>query len=514
MNTSASSWCGHTQLPVYTTLPVQRQPNLSALPSQTGQQLQLSSQQQFTPLHDEGIRNTSLQASMGTPHDQSSSGQSSEGTFSANYSDADTTPPRSQQRPGPINADSARSKAVASRLVPIEPPLQSNANSSARDPSPIFKTTKTSRFWIPDPPCGPTRDWVNWVTSHASDSMPPSVITKALRALTRASKATGESPQLGSAEASPDVVLHAVHSLLKLSVAHADANPEMVLEQVARSTFLRRHLPTHPACWNAVLTLFTRAATAHRTFSDPLSVSQLAVSQVRLRCQAPLFWEQLSGTHVAQIDSYPAPQIVNLVWAAAKLDVEVPELLMHQLHRAVLRVLPECNDRNIASLVWGFAKNASLRHAKDAPAVSIATGDAFSVPSTSTGQFAAADNQTVRSGNRAGSKATQQLPDAAKEALGGASSWIADPSRALSASAVPFSWLSPPDTDFGIDAASTLDPTTSGNSMLDSAAPNEAGEVFSRLQCMPLSVLCVFLCGSGRISLDRVQIIILCHHKI
>lgn len=454
MNSSVSSWRGHLPASL-----VQR----GHSPAQAGFLLQLSAQQQFTTSYDERVRIRG--ASIGVPQGASSYESSRPvGTFNAKQSEDGTT-----ARP-PVNVDQVRAKAEASRLVAAEPPLQSNANISARDPSPLFRSSKKrdpSRFWIPDPPHGPTYDWVNWVRSYASDSMPPSVITKALRCLTQSSTGPGVEQYLDNAEASPDVVLDAVHSLLKLCVAHADANPEMVLEQVSRSQFLRARLPEHPACYNAVLMLFNRAASAPRTFSDPLSVSQLAVSQVRLRCVAPLFWQQLSGPHIAHVDIYPTPQIVNLVWAAAKLDVQVPEQLMHKLHGAVLQVLPNCNDRNIASLAWAFAKNSTLRYAKEKPSSVFNATAASSGESSSPG----AQPQTSRG-------PTQQFPDASSEASGGASWWLADPARALSSFAVPSSWASHAnDLPTGTESTQPDTVPVMSSSLLDSESPSEAGMV-------------------------------------
>lgn len=263
--------------------------------------------------------------------------------------------------------------------------------------------------------------------------MPPSVITKALRALTRPIEPDSDPRSAKHLHAHPDSVLDAVHALLKLSVAHEHANPEMVLEQVARSHFVKQHLPKHAACYNAALTLFTRAASAARTFSDPLSVSQLAVGQVRLQCTAPLFWEQLSGPQISQIDGYRTPQIVNLVWAAAKLNVEVPEQLMLKLHTSVLRVLPDCNDRNLATLSWAYAKNPSLRFAKKKKDTAAAATDVGGAAHTDT-----ADSIT-----------TQGIPDTAYEGLGGASVWITDPSRAVSDFAVPNWWTAQIESDLG-----------------------------------------------------------------
>lgn len=463
-------------------LPVHRQPSLAVGAAHAGLVVPLSAQQQYTPAHDQCLHYSRAQACMGLSNGSDSSGN---GAYSVHPSSDERIRPRSQYQQGSVNFTGLRNKAEASRLVPVEPPLQSNASTSARDPSPMFRNTKVQRFWIPDPPCGRSQDWLDWVESHASDSMPPSVVTKALRALTR--------PSTGSdtTEPSTDAVLHAVHSLLKLSVSHAHANPEMVLEQVARSDFLRQHLPTHPACYNAVLTLFTRACTSPRTFSDPLSVSQLAVSQVRLQCEAPLFWAQLSRAHAAQIDNYPVQQIVNLVWAAAKLGVNVPEQLMHQLHHAVLRVLPDCNHWNIATLAWGFAKNSTLRQAMDTSTDGVSPeDDPFSTTGVSSGEFASMGGQAASSRGVARPGPAQEPLDSFEDALGGADRWLADPARALSAHAVPASWDSSPDAEFG--SATAL--AQGRGSKMDSEGGQEAGAAwFSSLHAAWISVVVLLM---------------------
>lgn len=181
--------------------------------------------------------------------------------------------------------------------------------------------------------------------------------------MTKALRAFSAGPQTDSPP--PSVLLDSIHTLLKTCSEHETSNPELVLDQAARSAFLQQHLHSHPKCFNATLQLLTRAASSSRIFDDPLSISQLAVAQVRLKVMCPLFWQRLAGEHLHSVPQYPMEQIANLTWAAAKLDVPVLPPLAGALRAAALRVLPACNPRNVTTLLWAYATSASLRHPSD-----------------------------------------------------------------------------------------------------------------------------------------------------
>eukprot|EP00892_Ulva_mutabilis_P002749 jgi/Ulvmu1/12475/UM009_0127.1 len=267
-------------------------------------------------------------------------------------------------RQRPPRGPRSRSSSPQPSPVPVNRPIATASPHPSRAP-PHFRNKPlpsiSTRDWVPNPPKSSAQAWIDWVATHTSKSLPPSVITKALRAFSSIAPSTNaDVPEL----------LSSVHTLLKACCDHPAANPEIVLDQAARSAFLQQHLHSHPQCVNAVLRLLNRAAACSSTFEDPLSISQLSVAQVRLRIACPLFWERLTTDARHHLPEYPMEQIANLAWAAAKLHVALEPPLAAALRGAALRVLPQCNPRNVTTLLWALATNASLRRPLDSAAPS------------------------------------------------------------------------------------------------------------------------------------------------